>query len=248
LLEDVREVFRRSGQSTLFNAELIGHLAAVPGGPWSTLTARRLSALLAAHDIVPGPVRRGEAVRRGYHRRRFELTLQANEDTELADTSAATNGAASGLAGQRSGPPAQTGQNDRIKAPPDPSSDPAAEAWRQRFLEHMARIMRNPARTEREAAIIAFEAVAEIWIRSSPQNNFEHCARCSRPGGLIAIKPLDGQAGATWLHGACFAGWHAPRKAQAVEGLARYGITRDGLTGRRETPDGASAAATEEND
>jgi hypothetical protein len=265
LIEDIREVFRRSGQSTLFTAELIGHLAAVPGGPWSALTARRLGALLAAHDIVPGPVRRGEVVRRGYHRRRFLEPLHVNEDTkcaELAEASAATNG--SGPAGQRSGPPAEDGQNDQIKAPPeasDPSPDPAAEAWRQRFIEQVARVLRNPARTEHEAVVITFHNLVQAWIRCNPfpQADQTRCVQCGQPENNAGLIMFGTPAfGLTPLHPACWSGWHQKREAQAVEELARYGISRHGLTGRRETPNGAktarsasriwSAAAAEEND
>jgi hypothetical protein len=89
--------------------------------------------------------------------------------------------------------------------------------------------MRNPARTEREAAIIGFEVLTEIWIRSNPQNDPERCAWCDQPGALIAIKLLDGQAGATWLHAACWRDWHRERKALAIAALDAFGITRDGL-------------------
>jgi hypothetical protein len=228
LLTAIRQLFAETGEAKLFTAELLDHLHSLDNRPWQGLTAHRLSALLASHDIISGPVRRGEKVLRGYHRRSFETALHTNEDTkceEMTETSAATNG--SGPAEQRSG--AEDGQNDQTKAPPDPSPDPAAEAWRQRFLEHMARTLRNPARTGGEAAAIAFDAVAEIWIRGSPQDNPGHCAQCGRPGALVAIKPPDAQPGATWLHAACFAGWHAPRRTQAIEALARYGITKDGL-------------------
>jgi hypothetical protein len=238
LIEAIRRIFAETGEAKLFTAELLDHLAT--SGSWPELTAGRLSALLATHGIVPGPVRRGELVRRGYHRRCFLEPLHANEDTanedtvnedaEMAGAPAATGG--NGPAGPRS--EAEDGQNDQAKAPPEASDsppDPAAEAWRQRFVEQVAKVrLRNPARTEHEATIIAFQNLVEAWIRRPPpQADSTRCAQCGQPGNLIAIAPLDERAGATWLHGACFAGWRAPREAQAIVTLARYGITRSGL-------------------
>jgi hypothetical protein len=259
LIEDIRQLFQQVGKEALFTAEILAGLAALEGQPWRDLTARRLGALLGSHGIHPGPIRRGKGVRQGYRRHRVlpppetaNEPLHANgdmatENMEGANASAAAAGAG-GEAGERIAAFAHDSRNDQLAAPPGPP--PVAEQWRQRFLEQVAGVLlRNPTLSQPDAMTIAFQTVVEAWIRRpSPQTDPTRCAQCGQPGGLIAFKPLDGQSGATWLHGVCWSDWHQKREAQAISVLAEYGVSRDGLTGRREAPNGASAAATEEND
>jgi Protein of unknown function (DUF3631) len=79
LLADIRTVFAQRAIDRLWTADLIEALVAIEESPWGDIRGRSvtptyLARLLRPFGIGPKPVRRGEAVKRGYDADQFEDT------------------------------------------------------------------------------------------------------------------------------------------------------------------------------
>jgi hypothetical protein len=141
------------------------------------------------------------------------------------------------------------GDNLVLEAPVEPSADVldllrrhkmdlialltgGAPAWTpedwQAFFDERAGIVEFDGRATRdEAEAQAYRCCVVEWLRQHPvQVQSDRCAACgseARDGAMVV--PLGTTRTARdWLHPMCWPEWNAEREAEAVTGLAQFGI------------------------
>jgi hypothetical protein len=74
----------------------------------------------------------------------------------------------------------------------------------------------------------SFEWCVAEWLSSNPQqSDYGHCVWCGQVSQVgNQLVPYGVGDDATWLHAECHVRWRESRRAQAVEELAKLGISR----------------------
>ncbi len=101
------------------------------------------------------------------------------------------------------------------------------EDWQALFDERAAIMEFDGGSSRAEAEARAFETVVAEWLRQHPvRRSSRGCLGCG--GTTISDEYLEvggNQVGA-WLHSRCWPEWRARREAEAVDALAKVGVTR----------------------
>jgi hypothetical protein len=104
----------------------------------------------------------------------------------------------------------------------------SAADWHERFEERAAVAEFDGGGFPREAAEArAYKCVVADWLELHPVTSPpDRCLACGREeSGSEPLLPFGTEStGHAWLHGKCWPGWYASRKAEAVAALAAIGI------------------------
>ncbi|SUS06240.1 hypothetical protein DF3PB_2580004 [uncultured Defluviicoccus sp.] len=162
---------------------------------------------------------------------------QSEQRTGPAPDGAAELGDLDGLGGYAIsravvlGAPSNDDELRSLKSSVDRSNWTAVD-WREVYEERLAVATIDGEQAEPEARRIAWECCVVRWLDLHPiisaADRCAGCGKADRPGNIVPFGTEP--PGHSWLHPRCWADWHAGRRAEAVEALARFGIAKGDRT------------------